>query len=279
MGRLRPHTDRRFSLRRSSPQCDVTTGRSDRLFIVSGALLLAVAMGVGRFAYTPLLPVMQRDAGLTVGGAGALASSNLLGYLIGAGLAMAPFTHRRRLLIVRWAIVPVIVTTALMAADATIWLLLRFVTGIGSAFVLVFVSSFVLERAAPRNQRSWPPLVFSGIGVGIAFSGVAVPVFVRIAGSRAAWIGIACFSAVAIGLTLRHFIDDARPTVPAPSPIGQHLPKHRTTFAWLSAVYTAEAFAYIIPATFLAAIVSRISSIARFADLEWVLVGLAGALA
>ena len=42
---------------------------------------------------------------------------------------------------------------------------------------------------------------------------------------------------------------------------------------------TAEAFAYIIPATFLAAIVSRISSIARFADLEWVLVGLAAALA
>jgi hypothetical protein len=54
---------------------------------------------------------------------------------------------------------------------------------------------------------------------------------------------------------------------------------HRTTFAWLSAVYTAEAFAYIIPATFLAAIVSRISWIARFADLEWVLVGLAAALA
>jgi predicted MFS family arabinose efflux permease len=257
----------------------VTTIGGDRRFLISGALLLAVAMGVGRFAYTPLLPVMEHDAGLTVGGAGTLASSNLLGYLIGAGLAMAPFTHRRRLLIVRWAIVAVVVTTALMAADSTFWQLLRFVTGIASAFVLVFVSSIALERAAHHHRPSWPPLVFSGIGVGIAFSGIAVPVFVRMAGSRGAWIGIACVSAVAIALTLRHFVDDERPTAPAPSPIGQHLPKHRTAFAWLSAVYTAEAFAYIIPATFLAAIVSRISSIARFADLEWVLVGLAAALA
>jgi predicted MFS family arabinose efflux permease len=257
----------------------VTTISDDRRFLLSGALLLAVAMGVGRFAYTPLLPVMEHDAGLTVGGAGTLASSNLLGYLIGAGLAMAPFTHRRRLLIVRCAIVAVVVTTALMAADSVFWLLLRFLTGVASALVLVLASSIVLERAAHHNQGSWPPLVFSGVGVGIAFSGVAVPVFVHMGGSRAAWIGIACISAVAIGWTLRYFIDDARPAAPVPSPIAQHLPKHRKTFAWLMAVYTAEAFAYIIPATFLAAIVSRIPSIARFADLEWVLVGLAAALA
>jgi predicted MFS family arabinose efflux permease len=139
----------------------VKTISGDRHFLISGALLLAVAMGVGRFAYTPLLPVMERDAGLTVGGAGTLASSNLFGYLIGAGLAMGPFTHRRRLLIVRWAIVAVVVTTALMAADSTFWLLLRFITGIASALVLAFVSSIVLERAAHHHRPSWPPLVFS----------------------------------------------------------------------------------------------------------------------
>ena len=192
---------------------------------------------------------------------------------------MAPFTHRNRLLIVRWAIVSVVVTTALMAADSTFWLLLRFVTGVGSALVLVFVSSIVLERAAHHHQYSWPPLVFSGIGVGVAFSGLAVPIFVRMSGSRAAWIGIACISVIAVGLTVRYFIDDTRPAKPLHSPIEQNLPKHRKTFVWLSAVYTGEAVAYIIPATFLAAIVSRMSSIARYADLAWVLVGLAAALA
>jgi predicted MFS family arabinose efflux permease len=251
----------------------------DRRFVISGALWLAVAMGVGRFAYTPLLPVMEHDAGLTVGAAGALASSNLFGYLVGAALAMAPFTHRRRLAVVRWAITGIVITTGLMAADSAAWLPLRFLTGVGSAFVLIFVSSIALERAAHRHQPAWPPLVFSGIGIGIAFSGVAIPIFVRMGGSRVAWIGIACVSAVAIGFTARWFVDHARPTALVPSPLGMRLPKHRTTFAWLSAVYTAEAFAYIIPATFLAAIVARMAGIARFADSAWVLVGLAAALA
>jgi len=251
----------------------------DRRLLIAGALMLAVAMGVGRFAYTPLLPVMERDAGLSVAGAGALAFSNLLGYLVGAALAMMPFTHRRRLPITRWAIACVVVTTGLMAAASPLWLALRFLTGVSSGFVLVFASSIVLERAAHRNHPTWPPLFFSGVGIGIAFSGVAVPLFVGFGGSRAAWIGIAACSALATGLTFRWFVDDAPAATLGASPIGQHLPAHRSAFMWLAAVYTAEAFAYIIPATFLVAIVSRVPSIARFASLSWVLVGLAAMLA
>ena len=251
----------------------------DRGFLIGGVVMLAVAMGVGRFAYTPLLPVMERDAGLTVATAGALAFSNLLGYLVGAALAIMPFTHRRRLVIVRWAIAGVIVTTALMAAASSFWLPLRFLTGVSSGFVLVFASSIVLERAAHRNLPAWPPLFFSGVGIGIAFSGVAVPLFANVGGSRAAWIGIAFCSALATGLTFRWFVDDAPAASLLPSPIGAHLPKQRVTFRWLAAVYTGEAFAYIIPATFLVAIVNQVPAIARFAALSWVLVGLAGALA
>jgi predicted MFS family arabinose efflux permease len=251
----------------------------DGRFLIGGVLMLAVAMGVGRFAYTPLLPVMERDAGLTVAAAGTLAFANLLGYLVGAALAMMPFTHRRRLAVTRWAILSVLVTTALMAAASPLWPLLRFLTGVSSGFVLVFASSIVLERAAHRKHPALPPLFFSGIGLGIAFSGVAVPMFVYLGGSRAAWIGIAAVSALAIGLTFRWFVDDAPAATLVPSPIEQPLPRYRITFIWLAAVYTAEAFAYIIPATFLVAIVSRVPSLGRFGALSWVLVGLAAALA
>ncbi len=250
----------------------------DARFIAGGAIALAVAMGVGRFAYTPLLPVMEHDAGLGVSMAGTLASSNLFGYLVGASLAMHPVTHRRRLAILRWSLAGVIVTTALMATAAQLWLPLRFLTGICSGFVLVFASSIVLERAAHARAPSWPPLFFSGVGLGIAFSGVAVPAFVAYGGSRAAWVGIATVSGIALLVSARWFTDDAPSSSIAQAGIDAPLPR-RTTFAWLLAVYTAEAFAYIIPATFLVAIVARIPELTRYAALSWVFVGLAAAFA
>jgi hypothetical protein len=62
---------------------------ADVRFLASGIILLAVAMGVGRFAYTPLLPVMEHDAGLSVAGAGTLAFANLLSRRRGARPASA----------------------------------------------------------------------------------------------------------------------------------------------------------------------------------------------
>ncbi|MGA7569898.1 MAG: YbfB/YjiJ family MFS transporter [Candidatus Aquilonibacter sp.] len=250
----------------------------DARFIAGGAVALAVAMGVGRFAYTPLLPVMERDAGLGVSMAGALASANLFGYLIGASLAMHPITHRRRLAILRWSLAGVIVTTALMAGPAMLWLPLRLVTGVCSGFVFVFASSIVLEHAAYAHAPSWPPLFFTGVGLGIAFSGVAVPALAAYGGSREAWVGIAIVSGIAVLVSGRWFTDGAPGASISQAGIDAPLPR-RSAFAWLVAVYTAEAFAYIIPATFLVAIVARIPELARYAALSWVFVGLAAALA
>ncbi|HTV93524.1 MAG TPA: YbfB/YjiJ family MFS transporter, partial [Verrucomicrobiae bacterium] len=124
----------------------------DARFLASGAIALAVAMGVGRFAYTPLIPIMERDAGLGVAAAGALATANLFGYLVGASLAMHPIAQGLRLAITRWSLAGVVVTTALMAGPHALWLPLRFVTGVCSGFVLVFASSIVLERAAKARR-------------------------------------------------------------------------------------------------------------------------------
>jgi predicted MFS family arabinose efflux permease len=247
-------------------------------FVASGIVMLAVAMGVGRFAYTPLIPVMGRDAGLSVSMAGALATANLLGYLVGASLAMHPITHGMRLAIVRWSLAGVVITTALMAGPHEMWLLLRFVTGVCSGFVFVFVSSIVLEVAADEGQPSWPALLFSGVGLGIAFSGLAVPAL-AVYGSSVAWIGIAIVSAIALLVTGWWFKEHAPPTSLAEAEINASLPRHRSTFAWLCIVYTAEAFVYIIPATFLVAIIVKLPGLARYATLTWVFVGLAAAFA
>jgi MFS family permease len=252
---------------------------SDVRALVSGVVILAVAMGVGRFAYTPLLPVMEHDAGLSVSMAGALAFTNLFGYLAGALLAMHPLTHRKRLAITRWSVAGVVVMTGLMAGPAPLWLPLRFFTGVCSGLVLVLASSLMLERAARARESSWPPLFFSGVGWGIAFSGVAVPALVAHGGSRTAWAGIAIVSAAALLGTARWFTDDAPPDSTAQAGVDAELPRHGSTFTWLLAVYAAEAFVYIIPATFLVAIIAQIPQLARYASLSWVIVGLAGAFA
>jgi MFS family permease len=251
----------------------------DARFLISGALILAVAMGIGRFAYTPILPAMERDAGLTVSMAGALATANLFGYLVGASIAMHPITHGRRLAITRWSLAGIVVATALMATLSPLWLPLRFLTGVGSGLVLVFAASIVLERSARAQQPSWPPLFFSGVGLGIAFSGIAVPALVVRGGSTAAWAGIAIVSAVALFGTGSWFTDDAPAASIAEAQVDAGLPQRGTTFGWLLAAYTAEGFAYVIPATFLVAIIEKVPELSRFAALSWVVVGLAAAFA
>jgi predicted MFS family arabinose efflux permease len=222
---------------------------------------------------------MEHDAGLTVAAAGALAFANLIGYFVGASLAMHPLTHGRRLVITRWSLIAIVVTTGLMATAAPLWLPLRFLTGVASGFVLIFASSIVLERAAHAHRPSWPPLFFSGVGLGIAFSGIAVPLLAAHWGSRGAWIGIAILSAAVLAVTASWFTDDAPPQSVAEARIDEKLPHQRKTFGWLLGIYTAEAFAYVIPATFLVAIISRVSALARYSALSWVFVGLAGAFA
>ncbi len=55
---------------------------------LAGMVSLGVAMGIGRFAFTPILPMMLADGVLDLPAASWLASANYLGYLVGALLCM-----------------------------------------------------------------------------------------------------------------------------------------------------------------------------------------------
>src|SRR5437868_7279063 len=113
---------------------------------LTGFAALAVAMGIGRFAFTPLLPMMQEDFGVSVAEGGWLASANYLGYLVGALSAIAlPVRHVRAIHI---GLLVIGISTLGMAFDHGFWwwLALRALAGVASAWVLVFVSSWALER-------------------------------------------------------------------------------------------------------------------------------------
>src|SRR6516165_10021352 len=94
-----------------------------------GLLALASAMGIGRFSLTPILPLMQQDAGLTLAVGGWLATGNYVGYLAGAlvCIALAPRPQSA----VRWGLAAVGLSTLAMGLCGwqPLWLMLRFVSG------------------------------------------------------------------------------------------------------------------------------------------------------
>jgi sugar phosphate permease len=115
---------------------------------LAGLAALAVAMGIGRFAFTPVLPMMLRDAGLSLAAGGLLASANYLGYLLGALSAMAVRIRPERA--IRGGLLAIGIATLAMGLPLPFaaWLLLRLLAGVASAWVLISVSAWCMESLA-----------------------------------------------------------------------------------------------------------------------------------
>jgi len=211
-----------------------------------GLVALAIAMGIGRFAFTPLLPMMQSDAGLGVAQGGWLASANYVGYLAGALLALRLDLPASR--VVRGGLALVAVVTAAMAFTHSFatWMALRFAAGVASAWVLVFVSSWGFAR---------PEVVFAGVGTGIAVTGLACLVLMaNAATSGTAWIVLGAIAAVG-SVAIWHAFG-VRPAAAGGSGSNGFT---WTAEAWrLVACYGAFGFGYIIPATFLPAMARQV---------------------
>lgn len=206
-------------------------------------------MGIGRFAFTPLLPMMQADAGISIAQGGWLASANYLGYLTGslwaaAQPARAGVAIRAGLLVIGAA------TLAMgIAEDLGAWLALRFAAGVASAWVLIHVSSWCLERLAPLGRPLLGGVVYAGVGTGIMIAGLlCVALMATGAGSSSAWL---ILGALAMAL--------AAVLWPQFKPGADHAGRSEARGAWnadwvrLVACYGAYGLGYIIPATFLPA--------------------------
>jgi len=170
-------------------------GASPAAVTLTGLTALAVAMGIGRFAFTPILPMMQADAGLSLAGGGWLASANYLGYLLGAVSAMV--LHVRPATAVRAGLVVIGITTLGMGIERRFagWIVLRALAGIGSAWALVFAVSWCLERLAPLRRPLLNGAVFAGVGTGIAVAGGVCLVLMEASASSAqAWISLGVVS-------------------------------------------------------------------------------------
>jgi len=245
-------------------------GRASWTLVLQAAAALAASMGIGRFAYTPILPLMHAQAGLSAQYGSALATANYAGYLAGALLGIVRPAVTRSLLALRAGLVLVVVTLALMSAteNHAAWLALRLVAGIASALVFMIAASALLTglRGPRQHLSGW---AFGGVGAGIALSGVVV----LAAGTwRTAWLASAGF-ALLLTVAAWPLRPGERPVQPVTVPRGDPPPARRW-FAVLLTSYSLEGVGYIIAGTFLVAAISE-NSPARAGSGAWVLAGLA----
>jgi predicted MFS family arabinose efflux permease len=240
-----------------------------------GLAAMAAALGIGRFVYTPILPLMLGALGWSKSDAGLVASANFLGYFVGALLAGHPAVAARPRPWLLGALAVSAASTAAMAvpSDIASFAVLRFVGGVASALVIVCASTLVLERLSLSGRRSLSAIHFAGVGLGIMISAIAVSAMLASgAGWRGLWIGsgsIAMLAAIMAAWLIPAAANVSAPSSPnaprtGPSRIGA-----------MVVAYGLFGFGYVITATFLVTIVRATAGVRGLEPWVWVLVGLA----
>ncbi len=251
----------------------VTTAERPVGVAMGGFIALASAMGIGRFVYTPILPFMADGLGLTKGEAGLIASANFLGYMLGALAAASPALPGSRR---NWAVAALAlsaVSTGVMGLFGTlpVFLVLRFIGGVASAFALVFSSALVMDRLAAANRPALIALYFAGVGTGIVTSALLVAGLAAAGfGWRDFWFASGMLTLLGLGLftALVPGGGDGPAKPMAASPGG----RDRRLVALITA-YGLFGFGYVITATFISAIVRSEAALASLEPVIWLIVG------
>lgn len=251
---------------------------------IAGAVSLATIMGIGRFAFTPMLPMMLVDGVIDLKQGSWLATINLIGYLLGAlgCIALPSFLASRKRLrissagIIRYGLsATALLTLAMTFPLPLLWPALRFLAGVATAITLIYTAGWCLVRLARAGQPALGGIIFTGPGVGIVLSGIVASAAASFKlSSSAAWLVFGGLAAALTALTWRIFRDDGGTPVPtAPAPVARG---GWNAEQWIFALaYGLAGFGYIITATFMPVIAREALGASPWIDLFWPIFGLA----
>ena len=241
-------------------------------------IAMVAIMGIGRFVYTPILPAMIGAGALDAAQAGFVAGANYLGYLLGAlGASAGFFAPQRR----RWffaALSASVATTAAMALahGVAAMAVIRFLSGVASAFSMIFLTTMVMAELAAHRREGLIALHFGGVGAGIAGSAVVVSLMVA-AGApwRELWLASGLAAAIALGFVAWALPATERETQTArrrdDGTVASRLP-----LAIFIVSYGFFGFGYVITATFINAMAKSEAALASVEPYVWIVLGLAG---
>ena len=254
---------------------------------LGGVAALVLTIGLARFLYTPLLPVMQRGTWLGEIAGGWLATVNYAGYMAGALLAAAVADPRLKDRLYRAGLLLAVIGTAGMGLTQSMaaWVVLRFVAGLGGAAGLLIGSGLVLGWLMRHGRRPELGLHFAGIGAGIAVSGLAAIAMAGMLDWAGQWLA-AGLLALLLLLPAWLFVPPPEPSPaarartrsPSPSPSPADAARRVPGRLWMAmfiGAYFCAGVGFVVNATFTVAITARVPALRGDGDLVWVIVGLA----
>ena len=238
---------------------------------------LVLTIGLARFAYTPLLPAMQAQTGLSDAAAGALAAVNYAGYISGALVAawMDDVRWRHRFYSMGlW--MALLVTAAMGLSDAMpVWVISRYVGGLCGATGMLLGAGLVLGWLIRQGRRPELGVHFIGLGLGIVVSAVGAWALAQWwSGWSDQWLAFSVLGLVFF-IPAWRWRPPVPPTVPVAAAGGGSAQASRRWMLTMVASYFAAGWGFVISATFTVAIVERQPALAGQGALAWALVGLA----
>jgi predicted MFS family arabinose efflux permease len=243
---------------------------------------LAVAMGIGRFAFTPMLPLMVRDGVISQNAGAWLAASNYLGYLTGALVAGRVPLSAPSLMAIS-LVGTSVVTAAIGVLDGLgVWLMLRFTAGLLSAWTLVATSTWALRELARADRARLAGLVYSGVGLGIAVVGVFCMVVAHPGvPAQDLWVRLGELAVLAtagplLWLGWRSGAERAVGSLHVADRANQGDKTARS--AGIVMCYGLFGFGYILPATFLPVMAREVVDDPAVFGLAWPIFGISAAL-
>ncbi|SAL01880.1 Major Facilitator Superfamily protein [Caballeronia ptereochthonis] len=165
--------------------------------MLAGFCASLVAIGLARFAYTPLIPPLIEAQWFTSSQAVTLGAANFAGYFAGAlfGRSIANALTNRHALRLLMAIATVAFFACAFPLSISWFFAWRFLSGLSGGAIMVLVATTILPHIPPARRGFASGMIFIGLGFGIAASGTLIPKLLH-HGLHDTWMGLGVFSLV-----------------------------------------------------------------------------------
>jgi predicted MFS family arabinose efflux permease len=172
-----------------------------------GFLIIFACIGLGRYAYTMLLPSMQSGLGLSYDRMGYIGTGNFCGYLLSVILAPRLIRGFRPRAVIAGGLT--LITLSLFGISAShgffIPLALYFLVGMGTGFANIPTMALISYWFRSDQRGKAAGLMIGGNGAAIVLAGILVPQLNRSFGAdgwRAGWLLLAIIALLVTALAL-----------------------------------------------------------------------------